>query len=139
MRTKGRRPRRAPASDGGSLDVALSVLGYREDGEWVALALEMDLRGYGASFEEACAELSDLVRMQVDFARFKAQPELLMMPAEPQWWQLYSEARAKHLARMVRSEGRRSSGSPTYRVAGLRVPAATRRRSTEPAFVAAGG
>jgi hypothetical protein len=28
-------------------NVTLNILGYREDNEWVALALEMDLRGYG--------------------------------------------------------------------------------------------
>lgn len=62
--------------------VTFSVLGYQEDGEWVALALEMDLRGYGDTFEQALEDLEDLVAMQIGFAQFKGQPDLIWRPAE---------------------------------------------------------
>ena len=38
-------------------ELSINVLGYREEGQWVALALEMDLRGYGETFEAALREL----------------------------------------------------------------------------------
>jgi hypothetical protein len=66
--------------------ITFSVLGYEEDGEWVALALEMDLRGYGATFDNALADLADLVAMQVSFAFHKNQPEMIWKPAEPVWF-----------------------------------------------------
>jgi hypothetical protein len=56
--------------------VAFNVLGYRDEGGWVALALEMDLRGYGSTFEEAQKDLTYLVAMQIGFARSKGQPGL---------------------------------------------------------------
>jgi hypothetical protein len=61
-------------------DIAFSVLGYREDEEWVALALEMDLRGFGETFEEALDELRDLIATQISFALFKEQPEMIWTP-----------------------------------------------------------
>ncbi|HKI86373.1 MAG TPA: hypothetical protein VKA53_06485, partial [Thermoanaerobaculia bacterium] len=53
-------------------EIKLRVLGYQEDGEWVALALEMDLRGYGETFQGALVELRDLVATQLSFADFKS-------------------------------------------------------------------
>lgn len=71
---------------------SLNVLGYQEEGEWVALALEMDLRGYGPTFQEATKELHELVTTQIGFARFKRQPELIWKPAEPVYWRLFEDA-----------------------------------------------
>ena len=48
-------------------DVTVSVLGFQEDGEWCALALEMDLRGYGRTFDEALEDLHDAMTMQNQF------------------------------------------------------------------------
>lgn len=62
--------------------IFVNVLGYQEDNEWVALALEMDLRGYGATFEEALAELQDLVNMQISFAHQAGHIESAFFPAE---------------------------------------------------------
>jgi hypothetical protein len=63
--------------------VALNILGYFEDSEWVALALEMDLRGYGKTFNKALEDLKGLVAMQIGFALFKGQPEMIWRPADP--------------------------------------------------------
>jgi hypothetical protein len=67
--------------------ITLNVLGYQEVGEWVALALEMDLRGYGETFEDAFKDLEELVGMQIGFSRFKGQPELIWKAAEPIWFE----------------------------------------------------
>ena len=63
-------------------NVAVSVLGYREDDEWCALALEMDLRGYGRTFREALDDLRDSMTMQIGFAHFKDELDMIFRPAE---------------------------------------------------------
>ena len=60
----------------------LRVLGYREDEEWCALCLEMDLRGYGQTFEDALKELSAAVLNQFTFAIQMDNPDLLLRKAE---------------------------------------------------------
>jgi len=65
----------------------LNVLGYKDGDEVVALALEMDLRGYGATFDEALDDLKDLVRMQLGFALFKhGSLDMAYFPAAPPSW-----------------------------------------------------
>ena len=44
----------------------LSMLGYREDGQAVAHCLEMDIRAYGNTFEQAFATLVDMVEGQIE-------------------------------------------------------------------------
>jgi hypothetical protein len=75
------------------LRMALNILGYKEDGEWIALALEMDLRGHGKTWQSALVELNELVAMQVGFAHFKGQPELICKPADPVWFQRSADTR----------------------------------------------
>jgi len=71
----------------------LHVLGYREGNEAVALALEMDLRGYGATFDEALDDLKSQVKMQLDFAWFKrGSPDMAYFPAAPAWFALFAKA-----------------------------------------------
>lgn len=96
--------------------VTLNVLGYKEETEWVALALEMDLRGYGATFKEALAELVDLVTTQVSFAQFKDQPELIWKPAEPIWFERFADVRREHLNALIQ---KREPVGSSYDVAGL--------------------
>jgi hypothetical protein len=98
----------------------LSVLGYQEDGEWVALALDMDLRGYGSTFPEATRELQQLVSTQFEFARFKRQPELIWKPAEPIYWRLFEDARRDRLHEFVL---RTAPSDPSYEIGGLPLPA----------------
>ena len=74
------------------LNLSLRVLGYPEDDsdKWVAHCLEMDLLGYGDSFEEAFKDLGDLVRMQVSFALFKGQRSLLHNPAPARYFEIFN-------------------------------------------------
>lgn len=78
--------------------IAISVLGFREDESWCALGLEVSIRGYGETFEEACDDLKDLVLMQISFAIFKGQIDMIWYPADPVYFDLFSQQRRQQLA-----------------------------------------
>lgn len=98
--------------------IAISVLGYREDDKWVALALEMDLRGYGDTFQESLEELQNLVYMQLSFAIQKEQMDLINHPADAVWFNLFSEIRREELSSIE------ADVNEDYRIAGIGLPAA---------------
>ncbi len=103
----------------------INVLGYhdKEEEAWVALGLEMDIRGYGSSFEEAAEDLGELVIMQIGFAQAKNQPELLLHPAEPVWWQLFEQMRQARFSDMARGRSTGSLGHHAeYEIAGMPLP-----------------
>ena len=50
------------------LALTINVLGIREDDAWCAITLEMSLRGYGETFDEALDELNRAVEAQISFA-----------------------------------------------------------------------
>ncbi len=102
-------------------ELFLNVLGYQEDGEWIALALEMDLRGYGESFDEALDDLGNLVEMQVSFALFKKQPELIWSPADPVWFERFAEVRQTRL-RDLYSGADPAVENGDFRVRGMPIP-----------------
>ena len=102
-------------------EVDLSVLRYREDGEWVALALEMDIRGYGATADKAFEELGELVAMQLSFAHFKGQPELIWRSAEPKYWRRFRAVKRQQIQGFVSSSSLRS---PDYAAGHLSLPPA---------------
>ena len=100
-------------------EALLSVLGYQEEGEWVALVLEMDLRGYGATWEEAWQEVQELVVMQISFAHEKGQPEMIWKDAEPQYWEHFRQAQR---AGVVAPQAEAASTQPEFHAGGLKVP-----------------
>ena len=114
-----KRGKHMPKAERTPSNLALNILGYQEEGEWVALALEMDLRGYGPTFDDSLDELGELVAMQLSFAQTKAQPELIWKPAEPVYWRLFEDARRDRLREFVLSEPPRN---PEYEVRGLPLP-----------------
>lgn len=77
--------------------ITLSVLGLREDDSWCALGLEVSIRGYGKTFEEACDDLKDLVLMQISFAISKGQIDMVWRPADPVYFERFSEQRRQQL------------------------------------------
>lgn len=103
------------------LRAPISILGYREADEWVALALEMDIRGYGPTFYEALDDLRDLVLMQVSFALAKGKPEMIWKNAEPHYFQLYETERRGEFLDAIQE---RTSSHSDYQTGGLQVPAA---------------
>ena len=100
-------------------EIFLNVLGYQEDGEWVALALEMDLRGYGSTFGEALGELRDLVMMQISFALFKGQPDMIWRSADAVWFELFAEARRERLRHLAVLP---DEGETAFVVSGIPIP-----------------
>lgn len=72
-------------------ELSIRVLGFREDDQWCALALEMDLRGYGDTFEEAEADLQKAVAMQLSFAIHKEKFEMALFPAEQKYFKIYND------------------------------------------------
>lgn len=115
-------------------DVTVSVLGFQEDGEWCALALEMDLRGYGKTFDEALTDLHDAMSMQISFAQFKGETDMIFHPADAVYFSLFAQVRNDRIMALARN-------SPTteseYAVAGMPIPPAhviAARRSSFSAF-----
>ncbi len=100
------------------LGIVISVLGYHEDGEWVALALEMDLRGRGSTFKDAVENLAHLVAMQISFAQFKGQPDMIWRAAEPVWFQRYADIRRERMALLEEEP----HDDDEYQIAGMPVP-----------------
>ena len=103
------------------LDVTINVLGYQEDDAWVALALEMDLRGYGETFEDALNELMDCIASQISFAEFKGQPDMVFHPAAPEYYGLFAQVRGDKLRSLAQFHHENVS---EYQVAGIPIPSA---------------
>ena len=101
------------------VDVNLNVLGYREDDEWTALALEMDLRGFGATFEEAMTDLEDHIQMQISFAMFKKNLDMAFFPASPTYFSLYAQIRQERMRNYLTPRHR----NPEYEVRDIPMPA----------------
>ena len=75
--------------------IPLCVLGYvDEDGAWCALCLQMDLRGYGATFDEARSELESAIMAQFRFAiEERRNPSLIFFDAEDKYFEIYRSER----------------------------------------------
>ena len=99
----------------------LNILGYQDDEGWVALALEMDLRGYGSTFDEAVRDLKDLVMAQISFARFKGEPGMIWYPADPIWFERFAAARQDRLSRLFSTSDEAHGG---FRALGMSIPPA---------------
>lgn len=113
---------RKPAADRPAyFEMTINVLGYQEDAEWVALALEMDLRGYGSTWEEALDDLRDLVFMQISFAHHKGQLEMIWKSAEESYWRQYREAQHDALRRLTENH---PQAAPVSHAGGLEIPPA---------------
>jgi hypothetical protein len=52
-----------------------NVIIFREDSEWTALALEMNIRGYGATPAAAVQDVIELLDAQISFAVQMGHPE----------------------------------------------------------------
>ncbi len=80
------------------LELNLNVLGIQEDdASWCAIALEMSLMGYGETFEKALEDLYDAIVTQVTFAVQHDTLDNIFIPAEPQYFTMYAEAKREAL------------------------------------------
>ena len=102
------------------LELAINVLGVREDGAWCAIALEMSLRGYGKTFEAALAELREAIDAQVSFAVQNGNLDQIFIPAEPHYIKLYADVKREALKRRLLD--RTEAGLPDYRAGDIPLP-----------------
>ena len=109
-----------------SLELAINVLGVREDGAWCAIALEMSLRGYGETFEAALVELREAIDAQVSFAVQNGNLDQIFIPAEPHYFKLYADVKREALK--CRLLDRTETGLPDYRAGDIPLPKPTAQR-----------
>ncbi len=102
--------------------LTINVLGYVEDGDWVAHALEMDIVAVGDTFEEACEELNELIDMQLSFAALKQDPSLVSHPAPIEYWNILNDLKRQRLDALI--AGKQSRERDDYRLGGLPWPQA---------------
>ena len=74
---------------------SVNVLGFKEEDEWCALGLEVDIRGYGHTFEEACSDLTDLITSQISFSMYKDQTELIFHSADDKFFDIFNTIKHK--------------------------------------------
>ena len=102
------------------MQFTVRVLGFREDGEWCAIALEMSLRGYGETFDEALTDLNAAIEAQVSFAMQHGTLDGIWKPAEPQYVQLYERARRQSMREYL--EASPSTPDDDYAASDLPIP-----------------
>ncbi|MEK6372641.1 MAG: hypothetical protein AABO58_08090 [Acidobacteriota bacterium] len=91
-----------------------NVIVFREDSTWTALALEMDVRGYGSTARAAFDDVAQMLGAQVSFAVQIGHPESVWHPAEKKYWQMWEEARRNQF--VAEASG---SEAPTDQIAHL--------------------
>lgn len=79
----------------------VSVITFREGDTWTALALEMDLRGYGPTAEAANDDLSEMLMAQVSFAVQMGHPESVWNRAADEYWRMFEEVRREQFVAEV--------------------------------------
>ena len=105
------------------LTLNLEVLGVREDDAWCAIALEMSLRGYGETFDDALNALFEAIEAQVAFAVQHDNLDQIFVPAEPHYFRLRADVKRAALKRKLLDHVQ--SGLPDYRVGDLQLPKPT--------------
>ena len=87
-----------------SYTLAIRVLICKEDDQFVAHALEMDILGYGASEREALSELKTLLNNQIGFSASVGHPEMINFPAPKEFFERWEKANAARLKDETASE-----------------------------------
>jgi hypothetical protein len=88
----------------------VNVLIYREGSEWTALALEMNVRGYGPSRQDALKDVIEMLSAQVSFAVEMRHPESVWNRAEQKYWEMWEQARRSEF--VAEASGVQGSGDP---------------------------
>lgn len=73
----------------------VSVIAFHEESEseWTALALEMNLRGYGSTVKDAMDDLLEMLTAQISYAVQMGHPESVWNRAEEKYWRMFEEVR----------------------------------------------
>ena len=86
----------------------IKVIGYREDGLWYALGLEISILGHGETFEEAVSLLEELIQDQIEFCNENDMS--YHYRSEEKYFQLYEELKNRE----SRTKNAKSDRSITY-------------------------
>ncbi|MGC3961337.1 MAG: hypothetical protein QM813_26440 [Verrucomicrobiota bacterium] len=92
MKSAADKPVKKPLMDKATYDIHLRVLVCKEDSEFVARALEMDLIGYGKTEAEAIEELKGNIEAQVSFSNQINAEELLARAADQEYFERWEKA-----------------------------------------------
>lgn len=76
-----------------------------DEWRWSAVALEVDLWGYGHTMEEAREHLQEAIEAQIEFADGRQEPHLIAHPAEGKWFRLWDEAQGRDKERLAKMLG----------------------------------
>lgn len=108
------------------IDVSFRVLIYRDEDEdaWIAVALEMDLRGYGDTKEAASLELRDLVIAQISFALHNNDPGMIDFPAELKYFEMFDQAQSRNIFELFNADAPSPAPPLDYFAKSLRIPPA---------------
>jgi len=74
------------------LNVKLRAIFYREGDEWAAHCLEMDILGHGETKEQALAQMTEALRIQVADSIDSGNLGNLFMPADDEIFRKYARA-----------------------------------------------
>lgn len=86
----------------------VKVIGYREDGLWYALGLEVSILGHGETFKEAVSLLEELIQDQIEFCNENAIS--YHYRSEEKYFQLYEELKNRE----SKTRNAKSDRSITY-------------------------
>ena len=78
-------------------DLSIRVLLYKEDHQFVAHALELDILGYGGTEGAAKKELEGLVANQLSFAACIGKPEIVNFRAPKEFFDRWEKAHQAQL------------------------------------------
>ena len=79
-------------------DLSIRVLLYKENAQFVAHALELDILGYGNTEAEAKKELEGLLGNQLGFAACLGKPEIVGFPAPKEFFDRWEKANKAQLS-----------------------------------------
>lgn len=82
----------------------LRVLVVREDAKWCAIALDMSLRSYGETQDQAVENLTEAVEAQISFAVQHDTLDEIFVPAEPSCHALYESVKHDCVKRHLKSK-----------------------------------
>ena len=113
-----------------ALNLTINVLGVREEDSWCAIALEMSLRGYGETFDDALTDLIAAIEAQLSFAAQHGTIDQVFIPAEPEYIRLYADRKREAVKRKL--YGLEQTGRlPGYVVGDVALPERLERAFTE--------
>jgi len=85
-------------------DFQIRVLLSKDEGDFVAHALEMDLVSYGKTEKEALSELDNLIRNQISFAIEKGDDSLILFNAPQEYFKEWEKAHGNVLRGIIATE-----------------------------------